>query len=768
MSNEKRRLTIGVLVSGITDEFSKLICRGAMQMAKQLNVNLVVFPGKYLDRDVSAQPDLIYEYQFNTVFSFARKENVDAIIVAAGSIGCFTSRESIANMLKQFQGIPCILIAYKLDGYIDVLFDNYTGIKDGLNYLIEKTGCRKIGMIGGSLDNTDAAERKKAFVDTLSEHGIAFSDRAYKNGNFTRNSVGVFKELLDDNPDLEAVFCVNDDTAIGLYEELNKRGIQIGKDIHILGYDDVVLATKLNPSLSSVRADGSVLGEEALRMAIRLIRGERVESKVLSTKFVKRDSIGNGVQEKECRKERLLEETIEAYFDDIFYRYRHEKYQDRMRVLKSSFEKLLNTLALVYDKGDDSPENFMEMQTALGSFLNEGAIEYADVSNLLNCFENIYQALKNSLSDRDARFKLQDTFSAIYRRIIRATDVHLGKMADDQEKENYSMKMFIRDVLQFEKGNDLSYTSLLGNLEWMEIRNAYVYTFKDPVMHLVREQFSPPRQLYLKAVLRDGVVSSVPYLRQEIRLKDIYYNNFIDKEKKYSYVCMPLFSSEMLYGILLCDLTESVFVNGEFLINQMSSAAKMITLLKANEQIQQKLEDSLTVLRENNIALDTLSKSDGLTGILNRRGFYTEAEKIIEESRKTGGNLLAIYVDMNNLKIINDRYGHEEGDFSIKLISDILSEEMRDVGIAGRIGGDEFACIMKYHLADEGKGVVNRIYDRFTSFNNDSNKPYNVTVSAGASLITAGDAITLKEALTQADEKLYEVKKFRKKDVAKK
>ncbi|MGN0377801.1 MAG: LacI family DNA-binding transcriptional regulator, partial [Suilimivivens sp.] len=503
MSNDRRRVTIGILVSGITDEFSKLICRGAMQMAKQLDVNLVVFPGKYLDRDVSAQPDLIYEYQFNTIFSFARKENVDAIIVAAGSIGCFTSRESIANMLKQFQGIPCILISYKLDGYINVLFDNYTGIKDGLNYLIEKTGCRKIGMIGGSLDNTDAAERKKAFVDTLSEHGIAFSDRAYKNGNFTRTSVGVFKELLDNNPDLEAVFCVNDDTAIGLYEELNKRGIQIGKDIHILGYDDVVLATKLNPSLSSVRADGSVLGEEALKMAIRMIHGERVESKVLPTKFVKRDSIGDGVQEKESRKEKLLEETIEAYFDDIFYRYRHEKYQDRMRALKSSFEKLLNTLVLVYDKGDDSPENFMEMQAALGSFLNEGAIEYADVSNLLNCFENIYHTLKNSLPDRDARFKLQDTFSAIYRRIIRATDVHLGKMADDQEKENYSMKMFIRDVLQFEKGNDLSYTSLLGNLEWMGIRNAYVYTFKDPVMHLVREQFSPPRQLYLKAVLRD-------------------------------------------------------------------------------------------------------------------------------------------------------------------------------------------------------------------------------------------------------------------------
>ena len=768
MANEKRRITIGVLVSGITDDFTKLVCRGALQMARQMDVNIVVLPGKYIDRDVSDKPDLAYEYQFNTIFSYAKQENLDAIIVTAGSIGCFASRENITRMIKMLGKIPCVLVSYKLDGYINVLFDNYTGIREGINYLIEKTGCRKFGMIGGRLDNTDAAERRRAFEDTLSAHGIEFSDKAYVNGNYSRDSADVAGKLLDNNPDLEAVFCVNDDTAFGLYEELNRRGIQIGKDIHVFGYDDVVLAAKVNPSLSSVRADGTVLGEEALKMAIRLVHGDEVESRILPTKFVKRDSIGSASSEGEVQREKLPVESIETYFDDIFYRCRHEKLNGKMQTLKSSFKKLINMLLLVYDKGDDSPENFMEIQTALVNFLNEGAIEYADVNNLLNCFEGIYRILKSSLPDRDARFKLQDTFSAIYRRIIRATDNYIGKMSEKQDKENYSMKMFVRDVLQFEKGNDLSYTSLLGNLEWLGIKNAYVYTFGKPVMHLPREQFEPPKYLYMKAMLRNGEVSAVPSLKQKIQLRNLFENNFIEKEKKYSYVCLPLFSSEMLYGVLLCDLTEEIFVNGEFLINQMSSAAKMITLLKANEQIQQKLEDSLIVLKENNLALDTLSKSDGLTGILNRRGFYAEAEKLIEENRKNGGNLLAIYVDMNNLKIINDRYGHEEGDFALKLISDILSEEMKDVGIAGRIGGDEYACIMRYQPADDGAGILDKIYGRFLAFNETSDKPYNVTVSAGASLIGAKDDITLKEALTQADEKLYEVKKFRKKDVAKK
>lgn len=768
MGTGKRRMTIGVLVSGITDDFSKLICSGILQTAKQMDVNIVVLPGKYVDRDVSDNPDLMYEYQFNSVFSYARKENVDAILVAAGSIGCFTTKEYMKEMLKQFQDIPCILISYKLDGYINIQFDNYNGIKDGLKFLIEKTGCRKIGMVGGSLDNTDAIERRKAFVDTLESYGIPFDEKMYVTGNFSRNSKDAFRELLDNNPGLEAVFCVNDDTAFGLYEELNQRGFQIGKDIHVFGYDDVVLSTKVNPSLSSVRADGAELGEEGLKMAIRLIHGEKVESKVLPTRFIKRDSIGTGDTEEEIRGGRLFgPEGIEAYFDDIFYRYRHENFQDKMKNIQDSFRELIETLVLVYGKGDDSPENFMEIQTALGKFLYDGAIEYADISNLLNCFETIYRDLKSSLQDKGERAKLQDMFSAIYRRIIRATDAQLGKTSENQEKENYAIKMFVRDVLQFEKGNDLSYTSMLGNLEWLGIKNAYVYTFSAPVMHLCREQFIPPKQLFLKAVLKEGRVSSVPSLKQRTALNEIFDNSFIDREKRYSYVCMPLFSNEMLHGILLCDLTEGIFLNGEFLVNQMSSAAKMITLLKANERIQQELEESLSILKENNIVLDTLSKSDGLTGILNRRGFYAEAEKLIQQGREKDCSLLVVYVDMNNLKIINDRYGHEEGDFSIKLISDILSDEMKNGGIAGRIGGDEFACILEYRMADEGESLLKKIYQRFEDFNEGSEKNYNVTVSAGAFLMNAKDEIALKEALTLADEKLYEVKKYRKKDVAK-
>ena len=389
MKIEKRRFTVGILVSGILDDFTKLVCRGVMRMAKQLNVNVVVFPGKYLDRDLSDNPELMYEYQFNTIFSYARPENVDAIIVASGSIGCFTSRDHMRKMLTQLGEIPCVLIADKMDGYISVSFDNYSGIKEGLAYLIKKAGCRKIGMIGGSEDNMDVVERKTAFMDALNEHGIPFSEKMYVNGNFSRKSTDAYSELLDNNPGIEAVFCVNDDTAIGLYDEVKKRGLKIGKDIRIFGYDDIILSGKVNPTLSSVQADGALLGEEALKMVVSLIRGEDVTSKVLPTRFIRRDSVG--IEEDEEEKASEVGDA-EDYFQDIFFRNSHEQ---QLEDIKSAFVKLIETLFLVYGEGADSLENIMEIQTALNDFLGYGAMEYADINNLMNCLESVYHILRD-------------------------------------------------------------------------------------------------------------------------------------------------------------------------------------------------------------------------------------------------------------------------------------------------------------------------------------------------------------------------------------
>lgn len=89
-------------------------------------------------------------------------------------------------------------------------------------------------------------------------------------------------------------------------------------------------------------------------------------------------------------------------------------------------------------------------------------------------------------------------------------------------------------------------------------------------------------------------------------------------------------------------------------------------------------------------------------GYLNRRGFFEEAQALIARRRTLGKRTLILYVDMNNLKIINDRYGHEDGDFSLKTIAQILAQTVENRGVTGRIGGDEYACAIAYDAASDG------------------------------------------------------------------
>ena len=764
MQNGNKRIRIGVLVGGILDDVTQTVCKGVKRAAKQLDVDIMVFPGKYLDRDLSDNQELMYEYQFNTIFSYAKKGNVDAILVLAGSIGCFTSAENMKKMLEQYT-IPCVLIASKIDGYTSIMYDNKVGVKKGIEYLIEKVKCKKIGMIGGSSMNVDAKERKEAFFEAMQEHGLEVAKEWYVEGDLTRNSKKQFAQLLDQTPDLDAVFCVNDDTAMGFYHELKLRNLHPGKDISVLGFDDIVSAAKANPPLASVRADAADLGERALHMAVRIAQGEKVSDELIPTRFILRDSICESQNRKETVHEAGGKERLDDVFEEIFWRYNHEDFEGSMDELRNAFKKVFITIEAMLESKQNAETDMKELEESINHFFGLRAMQYADIENMLALLSKMQKILRKRYLEKEDLVYTQ--LSLLYQKIIQTMDYQNGQQKERQETDNYSLKLFVRDMLQFEHGDDRSYTCILNNLEWLHIKNAFVYAFEKPMIHLYKEKFEVPSYLYLKAIQKEGVVSTVPSPEQKVPINKIFDHHYVHIDPCSCMVSFPLFSNEMLYGILVCDLTNEVFVNGEFLVNQMSSAMRIINLLQTNEEIQRQLEESYETMRENNIVLDTLSKSDGLTGILNRRGFYLRGEKMLHDAQGQGECVLVFYADMNNLKIINDRYGHEEGDFSLKLIARLLKENVSEKGIVGRIGGDEFAGVMNCEGEEYAEKLKEQIYGSFDLYNKTSSKEYNVTVSFGAVVIKATRGMTLEEILVKADEKLYEAKKLRKKEVAK-
>lgn len=458
----------------------------------------------------------------------------------------------------------------------------------------------------------------------------------------------------------------------------------------------------------------------------------------------------------------LGRERMDECFDEIFYRLRYKNVGEAERIHSLFLQVLSDAIALVED-GMETVQ-FQRLLASLDEFLNCRALEYADVDKFVRYCDEIFQAARRRHTGNYQ--KIGEIFTMIYGRVIHDMDFMLRSVKETEESDKYAIKLFVSQMMQFENGNDSSYAVLLQNLEWLNIQNAYVYVFEKPVLHLQGEEFLLPDDLRLKAAMEDGVVQCIPETKQKINRADIFSHGRM-AEKCHSFVCFPMFYNEMLHGMLLCDLTDKIFENGEFVVNQMSSAVRMIELLKDNKKIQLQLEENIHVLRQKNVVLDSLSKSDGLTGILNRRGFFKEGERFLERAQAEGKRTMAAYVDMNNLKVINDRYGHEDGDFSLQLIGKILTAFVGDGGIVGRIGGDEFACIAFYSRQDEGEDFKKRLYEEFQNYNAGSEKHYNITVSAGIHVVGERERENLREALALADLKLYEEKKLRTKNVDK-
>ena len=651
----QKNKTIGVLVGGISDDFSIALCRGVIDQAKKANVNVIVFPCKYIQRDFSDNPQIQYEYQFETVVSLIRKENLDGIITALDCLGCFATTQFKKEFMEQFSHIPCILAASYMEGFSGVTFDNATGIRDGVNYMVQELGLTKIGMISGPESNHEASLRKQAFLQALSENHIACPPERIVKSGMARYDTEAFKSILDNNPDIQGIFCLNDETAFGLYEEMKKRDLLPGKDISVFGYDNTDWASQIYPTLSSVDASPTEIGATCVNALLKKMNGEFVSNITLSTKFV----------------------------------------------LRNSFVKSHNT--------SDLQEIPREDYVYMNRRLNE-------------------QIRKESQHDFDT-------------------------------------KHYIRNMLQFEHGNDYSYAHFFQHMNWLKIEHAYLFLYPNPLIHLQSESFRSPDTILLKCYKKGQKITVLPGLKQSFSINNLFDSNYLELSEQFSFVFLPLYSNENLFGFFLCDLTKEVCDNGEFLSSLMSNAVKMIYLLQTNELIQKQLEESLALLKENNVALNTISKTDPMTGILNRRGYFESAEKLISIAKERNLSVLLLYVDMNNLKIINDKYGHQNGDYSLCSIARILSDSLPPDSIVGRIGGDEFSCALI--TEDVPDTVVQRILVAFDQFNRSSDKEYMVTVSIGSYLFSAEETISLQDGLSLADEKLYLAKKNRTKEVSK-
>jgi len=153
-----------------------------------------------------------------------------------------------------------------------------------------------------------------------------------------------------------------------------------------------------------------------------------------------------------------------------------------------------------------------------------------------------------------------------------------------------------------------------------------------------------------------------------------------------------------------------------------------------------------------------LALTDDLTCMYNRRGFFAAATQQLKLAQRNAQNLLLLFCDVDNLKKINDTYGHQEGDLALIRIADALEQSFRGSDILSRLGGDEFV-VLALVASNQTQEVLLRRLEKNLKKLNTSESRYELSLSVGVARFDPQRAISLGELMVQADEAMYEQKR---------
>lgn len=197
-----------------------------------------------------------------------------------------------------------------------------------------------------------------------------------------------------------------------------------------------------------------------------------------------------------------------------------------------------------------------------------------------------------------------------------------------------------------------------------------------------------------------------------------------------------------------------IITNGDFPIRSMLCHTYMLGISQSFENIR-KLMNMNNAIRE----LDRLYVIDQLCGIYNRNGFIRLADQIFRQCMCSGETLMIGFIDMDGLKFVNDNFGHDDGDFALKALADVISECCGSRLTCARFGGDEF-IVIGCGLTEEEAGQFERdFHERLNAVNAVSGKPYRVEASIGTFVTKVTQEMRLFELITEADTIMYEQKK---------
>lgn len=752
---DSNRLTIGFMIHHLDNDYSKALLKGAITAAEECNVNLVIFPGRSLNCQLDDSRNTVFEYQYNTIYSYADKESLDALIISAGTVGQFISNAEFKAFLDGFGDLPIITTENKVRGYPCVRLSG-SGIKNVISHLVNEHGKKNIAFVSGPKGNADADERLSFYREALEENGLVYDPEMVAYGKFSEYCSDIVGNLIDNNNGkIDAICFANDMMCKGGYKAIKDRGLEIGKDMVVTGYDDSEVAASLSPMLTTVRADAGKLGACVVREAIKLVKHENVEGLLsLSSSPVFRQSCG-------CTplfnsSNAIIEQIANTYpaeqlSEMIVYGLVQETSNHRNSVaVIDEFKALISfTINSLKSKNPSPHSEFFERIDAL---IEKDILDYIASDDMIDIIKQVRTVALaicgNDLQRALGVHKVSEYFTEAI--ISHTMSDHYDEM-NDITFTNFLINNITKDMTISGSDEEKSYFSIVNDLYRIHMDSCYIYAYDEPIIHTNKMEWIKPPVMSLKAFHDGESISAVAAESQKMSTSDYFCNRFTPERRRTSIV-FPLFMNEEQYGVILYETSFKYFPYVYSITPQICASLKLVKLLN-------KLECSLDAEHYRNTMLNRISMYDELTGVYNRRGFYESSNRILNAPENEGKHAVIIFADLDNLKKINDNFGHDEGDYAITAGAGFLKSGLRNTDIVARIGGDEFVAFAICEDKEIIKSIPERIKNIAAVHNTNSTKKYNVTISVGLYELDCGSDVNIQLFMDKADAALYEDKK---------
>ncbi|MCR5337998.1 MAG: GGDEF domain-containing protein [Lachnospiraceae bacterium] len=267
----------------------------------------------------------------------------------------------------------------------------------------------------------------------------------------------------------------------------------------------------------------------------------------------------------------------------------------------------------------------------------------------------------------------------------------------------------------------------------------------DPAMIQIEENEIFSDEMTLIQVMRASEMMNPQIVNEKFRTSQILPHKYFETDKPGTYIIYPLNYKNKEYGYLILCPQE-----GQWPTSLTNTYTNSLSTALENNFYQSRYKEFADAKR--------LSETDPLTGLYNRRGFEKGLsglllEKGNEEVQQTHIGIVSI--DMDNLKGINDEYGHAEGDFALRTLADILRSCIRENEICARFGGDEFSVILITKEADRIGSFTKEFDALLEQASKDSGKPYPIHASIGISALEGRDTKDIFECMQSADQHMY-------------